>query len=47
MEFFTNNWEIFLLNKKNVTMLKKKYKTITDKFIDRFNNDIGFNMFGI
>ena len=49
MDKFSDNWEIFLLNKFNIKFLKKdKSKKKNDylkKLFIRFNMDIGFNLF--
>ena len=49
MDNFTDNWEIFLLNKFNIKLLKKdkfnKKKEFVKKVKTRFNMDIGFNLF--
>tara|TARA_B110000902_G_C14104724_1_gene511995 strand:- start:173 stop:334 length:162 start_codon:yes stop_codon:yes gene_type:complete len=51
MKKFIDNWEIFLLNKSNIKLLKKdkfkKKKEDLKRIITRFNMDIGFNLFDI
>lgn len=51
MNKFTDNWEIFLLNKSNIKLLKKdkskKKKEYLKKILTRFNMDVGFNLFNM
>ena len=52
MELFIKNWEIMLLNKDMMDKLKlkprkTKVSLIKNKFVKRFNLDVGFDLFKI
>lgn len=49
MKILNNNWEIFLLNKNNINLIKNipNKRVSLKKFIKRINLDIGFNIFKV